>query len=428
MEKLFERGVAEVLPNKEALDSLIKKRKIRIYLGVDPTSPNLHLGHAVVLRKLRQFQDLGHEVVLLFGTFTAQIGDPSGRDKMRQPLSANEVSANMTTYKKQAGLILDSSKTVYKENGAWLEKLNFSDIIKLASYFTVQQMIAREGVAKNFPTVVCRNCKKPFKSPIYFSREDNMTLINNVTTCPHCGKETIFENKDVFFKLEARPFWLAELLYPLMQGYDSVALDVDAELGGTDQIFNMLVGRDLLRSMKQKEKFVIAVPLLLGLDGRKMSKSYENAVNLLDAPSEMYGKLMSLKDALVAMYFELCTDISSTAATPRDRKAELAKEIVRMYHGEKKAEKAEREFIRVFVKKDLPSEIADFTIELPTRDIVYILIKTKMAPSKSQAWRLIRQGGVRFEDKVIKNPTYQVEDDGVIQVGKRHFARVTYKR
>jgi tyrosyl-tRNA synthetase len=372
IQETLTRQVAQILPNKEGLEALMKKRKIRIYLGVDPTSPNLHLGHAVVLRKLRQFQDLGHEVVLLFGTFTAQIGDPSGRDKMRQPLGVKEIAANMATYKKQAGLILNNSKTVYKENRAWLGKLKLDEILKIASRLTVSQLLERDM----------------FQERIKGGRE----------------------------------IWLHEFLYPLLQGYDSVAMDVDAELGGTDQTFNMLIGRRLLGSTKKKEKFVVTALLLLGLDGRKMSKSYGNAVNLLDAPSEIYGKLMSLNDDLIAQYFELCTDISPTAATLRDRKAQLAKEIVRMYHGEKNAAKAEEEFNRVFRSKELPSEIAESKIDLP-QDIISILLETKIATSKSEARRLIEQRGVKFEGAVIENPQHNVLTGGILQVGRR-FAKI----
>src|SRR3989344_3219206 len=372
MEKPLERGIAEVLPSREALDSLMKKRKIRIYLGVDPTSPDLHLGHAVALRKLRQFQDLGHEVVLLFGTFTAQIGDPSGQDKMRQPLRPKEIAVNMATYKKQAGLVLNNSKTEYKENGVWLGKLKLDEILKIASHLTVSRLLERDM----------------FQERLKLGRE----------------------------------IWLHEILYPLLQGYDSVVLDVDAELGGTDQTFNILVGRRLLESMKKKEKFVVTVPLLPGLDGRKMSKSYGNTVNLLDSPNEMYGKIMSLNDGLVPQYFELCTDISPTAATPRDLKAQLAKEIVRMYHGEKKAQEAEQEFNQVFRNKEMPSEIAEFRINLP-KDIVFILVETKIAASKSQARRLVEQKGVKFEGRVIKDPKENIIEEGILQVGRR-FARI----
>ncbi|MBI2452726.1 MAG: tyrosine--tRNA ligase [Parcubacteria group bacterium] len=377
MEKLLERGVTEVLPNKEALNSLMKKRKIRIYLGVDPTSPDLHLGHAVALRKLRQFQDLGHEVVLLFGTFTAQIGDPSGRDKMRQPLTAKEIAVNMATYKKQARLVLNNSKTVYKENGAWLGKLKLDEILKIASHLTVSRLLERDM----------------FQERLKLGRE----------------------------------IWLHEFLYPLLQGYDSVVMDVDAELGGTDQTFNMLVGRRFLESMKKKEKFVVTVPLLPGLDGRKMSKSYGNTVNLLDEPEDMYGKLMSLNDNLVPQYFELCTDISPKASTPRDRKAELAREIVHMYHGEKKAKFAEEEFNKVFRLKEQPGNIDRFDIDRPIKDIVGILVETRMASSKSNARRLINGGGVKFEGRTITNPKEMIEENGVVQVGSRHFARVVYK-
>ena len=291
---------------------------------------------------------------------------------MRQPLRPKEIAVNMATYKKQAGLVLNNSKTVYKENGGWLGKLKLDEILKIASHLTVSRLLERDM----------------FQERLKLGRE----------------------------------IWLHEFLYPLLQGYDSVVLDVDAELGGTDQTFNILVGRRLLESMKKKEKFVVTVPLLPGLDGRKMSKSYGNTVNLLDSPNEMYGKIMSLNDGLVPQYFELCTDISPTAATPRDRKAELAKEIVRMYHGEKNAALAEEEFNKVFRLKELPSEIDEFKIDLP-QDIIFILLETKIATSKSEARRLINQGGVRFEGKIIQSPTEQILNRGVIRVGRR-FAKI----
>lgn len=376
MENVFESGVTEALPSKEALISLMEKRRIRIYFGVDPTSPNLHLGHAVALRKLRQFQDLGHEVVLLFGTFTAQIGDPSGKDKMRQPLTAKEASANMATYKKQAGLILNNSKTVYKENGAWLGKLRLDEILKIASNLTVSRLLERDMFQERLK--------------------------------------------------QGREIWLHEFLYPLLQGYDSVAMDVDAELGGTDQTFNMLVGRRLLGSMKKKEKFVVTTPLLLGLDGRKMSKSFGNTVNLLDAPEDMYGKLMSLNDNLVAQYFELCTDVSPTAAAPRDLKAQLAREIVRMYHGEKKAQEAEQEFDQVFRNKELPSEIREARIEENSMQLSDLLVRSQLASSKGEAKRLLEQRGVKIDGKVVEDSSVKVtiRKGMVLQVGKRHFVKI----
>lgn len=376
MERVFESGIAEVLPSKEALISLMEKRKIRIYLGVDPTSPNLHLGHAVALRKLRQFQDLGHEVVLLFGTFTAQIGDPSGRDKMRQPLTPKEVSANMATYKKQAGLILNSSKTVYKENGVWLGKLRLDEILKIASNLTVSRLLERDMFQERLK--------------------------------------------------QGREIWLHEFLYPLLQGYDSVAMDVDAELGGTDQTFNMLVGRRLLESMKKKEKFVVTIPLLLGLDGRKMSKSFGNTVNLLDAPEDMYGKLMSMNDNLVAQYFELCTDVSPTVAAPRDIKAQLAREIVRMYHGEKNAQKAEQEFDQVFRNKELPSEIREVRVDENSMQLADLLVRSQLASSRGEAKRLLEQKGVKIDGIVAEdsNAPANIRKGMVLQVGKRHFVRI----
>lgn len=384
LKEVLSYQVAEVLPPKKGLEAIMGKRKIRLYLGIDPTGTMLHLGHAVVLRKLRQFQDLGHEVILLFGTFTAQIGDPSGRDKMREPLSFQQIDANMRSYREQASQILDIRNVQSKKNGEWLGKLKMGDVLKLASQITISQLLERDMFQERMKR----------------------------------GQE----------------IWVHEFLYPLLQGYDSVAMDVDLEVGGTDQTFNMLVGRRLQKVYRNKEKFVLTVPLLLGLDGRKMSKSFGNTVNISDSPKEMYGKLMTLNDNLVVQYFELCTNISAIEViklkkelSPRDFKARLAKEIVVLYHGSKKAESAEKEFVQVFQKKELPSEILETMIKLPARDIVYILIETHMASSKSQAWRLVKQGGVRFNGEIIKDPRQIIINSGVLQVGKRHVARITYK-
>src|SRR3989344_2554903 len=282
IKRLLERQVSEVLPDKKGLESLLRKKKIRLYLGVDPTSPNLHLGHAVVLRKLRQFQELGHEVILLFGTFTARIGDPSGKDKARQPLSEKEIRENIRTYQKQAGLILDLKRLSVKKNHEWLGKLSASEVQELASHITAARLWERD----------------------------------------------MFQER----KKRGQAVWMHELLYPLLQGYDSVALDVDLEVGGTDQTFNMLVGRDLQRAYHHKEKYILTTPLLLGPDGRKMSKSLGNSINLLDKANEMYGKIMTVRDDLMPQYFELCTDISKEEVRalekdfpPRDVKARLAR-------------------------------------------------------------------------------------------------------
>jgi len=387
VEEVLTKGVDQILPSKERLKSLMQKRKIRLYLGIDPTSPKLHLGHAIPLRKLKEFQNLGQEVILLFGTFTAQIGDPSGRDEKRKPLTPAQIKKNMSTYQKQASKILDFSKVKIRYNTDWLSKLNFGDLIKLASHFTISRLLERDMF-----------------------------------------QERIKKGEEV---------WLNELLYPLMQGYDSVAMDVDLEIGATDQTFNMLVGRKLQRIYNKKEKFVLTTPMLVGLNGRKMSKTYGNTVNIDDPSNEMYGKLMSLKDELIIDYFKLCTDLPLTEISeiekklerkeinPKEAKARLAKEIVRIYYGEEAAQKAEQEFERVFREKKLPTTIPQVQIKEKSLNILELLVKTKLISSKSEAKRLILQKAVKINGVLKENwqEIIEIKKGIVIQVGKRRFIK-----
>ncbi len=388
IEEVLTRGVEKTLPSKKRLAKLMKKRKIRLYLGIDPTSLELHLGHAIPLRKLREFQELGHEVILLFGTFTAQIGDPSEREEERKPLTPEQIKKNMATYKKQAAKILDISKVKIKYNADWLAKLKFKDLIKLTSHFTVSRLLERD--------MFQRRLKK--------------------------GGEV----------------WVSEFLYPLMQGYDSVVMDVDLEIGSSDQLFNMLVGRKLQRIYNKKEKFVLTVPMLLGLDGRKMSKTYGNTVNLTDSPNEMYGKIMSLRDDLILQYFKLCTEVPEKEIkeigerlklkkiNPRDLKAKLAREITSLYHGKKTALLAEREFERIFRKKKLPRKIPKIKIKEKRLNILDLLTKIKLAKSKSEAKRLIFQKGVKIDGKIEEDwrKLIEIKKEMVIQVGKRKFLKL----
>jgi tyrosyl-tRNA synthetase len=387
VEEVLTKGVDQILPSKERLKSLMQKRKIRLYLGIDPTSPKLHLGHAIPLRKLKEFQNLGHEVILLFGAFTAQIGDPSGRDEKRKPLTPAQIKKNMSTYQKQASKILDFSKVKIRYNTDWLSKLNFGDLIKLASHFTISRLLERDMF-----------------------------------------QERIKKGEEV---------WLNELLYPLMQGYDSVAMDVDLEIGATDQTFNMLVGRKLQRIYNKKEKFVLTTPMLVGLNGRKMSKTYGNTVNIDDPSNEMYGKLMSLKDELIIDYFKLCTDLPLTEISeiekklerkeinPKEAKTRLAKEIVRIYYGEEAAQKAEQEFERVFREKKLPTTIPQVQIKEKSLNILELLVKTKLISSKSEAKRLILQKAVKINGVLKENwqEIIEIKKGIVIQVGKRRFIK-----
>lgn len=380
--------VHEILPTRDLLAKEMKKRKIRLYLGVDPTGANLHLGHAIPLLKLRQFQDLGHEVILLFGTFTARIGDPTGKDDVRKPLTEKEVRENMATYKKQAGKILDLSKTKIVRNGDWLGKLTLTDMLEIASRMTVSRLLERD----------------------MFQRR-------------------IKEGKEV---------WVHEMFYPLLQGYDSVAMDVDLEVGATDQTFNMLVGRKLQQSYHKKEKFVLTTPLLMGPDGRKMSKSLGNTIHILDTPNEMYGKVMSIRDDLILHYAELCANLSQKEVAimgagiengslhPREVKAGLAETIVSLYHTPKKAKDAEREFNRVFRDKNLPLDMPEKKVSLNKIDAASLLVALGLAPSKSKARQLIEQGGARVNGERVKDVGTVISPckGMVVQVGKRLFARV----
>jgi len=375
--------VAEILPAKKGLLALMKKRKIRLYLGVDPTGGRLHLGHAIALRKLQQFADIGHEAILVVGTGTVFAGDPSQRDTLRGRITKKEVAENMKTWKQQAAKILNFSKVKMKYNGDWLLKLGLADILNIASQISAVQLFQRD----------------------------------------------MFERRIQ----EGDTVWMHETLYPLLQGYDSVYLDVDLEIGGTDQVFNMLIGRELQRKMKSKEKFVLTVPMIMGLDGKTMSKTSGNTVNIADLPKEMYGKLMTLRDELVPQYFELCTDVSEKEAgqlkkklSPRDFKAYLAKEIVTLYHGAKKAEAAEKEFVRVFREKQLPSHIQKTKASHATPLPLYKAIAELFSVSGSEARRVIEQGGVKIDGIVQKDPSLVLElrSGMVIQVGKKRTLQI----
>ncbi len=394
IDEILTRGVEEIIVKEDLKKKLLSGKKLRIYFGVDPTGFDLHLGHAVVLWKLRDLQELGHEVILLIGDFTARIGDPSGKDATRKPLTEKEVRANMKDYKKQASKILDFTKVKIKYNSQWLSKLKFADILKLASQFTVQQMIQRD----------------------MFQRRINENL----------------------------PISVQEFMYPLMQGYDSVAMDVDLEIAGNDQMFNMLAGRTLQKIYNNKDKDILTTKLLLGTDGRKMSKTFNNFIALNDSPAEMFGKIMSMKDELVPEYFELATklpkgeiDEIKKNENPRDQKAVLAKEIVKMYHGEKKAQKAEEEFNKIFRDKELPTDIPVFQIPKgypkKTYPILDLLFDSKLVSSKSDAKRLIEQNAVEIQtgDKKGKVTDWKkeinLENEMVIKVGSRRFVKIVLK-
>lgn len=393
IEEALTRGVEKIFPSKALLKkALISGQKLRIYNGIDPSNPNIHLGNALPLRKMRQLQDLGHQVILLIGDFTGRIGDPSDKGAARPQISRQQVLRNAKTYRKQAAKILNfktkANPCEIKFNSRWLDKLTNKEVIELASCFTVQQLIERD----------------------------------------------LFQRR----LKEKKPIGLHEFLYPLYQGYDSVAMDIDMEIGGNDQTFNMLVGRDLMKIYKDKEKFVLTVPLLEGTDGRKMSKSWGNVINVTDDPNNMFGKVMSLSDGLIVKYFTLCTDVSfgeireiegglkSGKINPKDAKAKLGREIVSIYYGKETAQKTEGEFEKVFKEKKLPGKVPG--AKIPERDLnlLDLLVKTKLALSKSEAKRLVSQKGVKVDGKTETDwrKIIKIKKGQVVQIGKRKFVRL----
>jgi tyrosyl-tRNA synthetase len=391
--EVLKRGTVEIISEEALLGKLSLERPLRIKLGLDPTAPDLHLGNAIVLHKLRQFQDLGHEAVLVIGDFTGLIGDPSGKSETRPALSPAEIERNARTYRDQYSLILDPSRTRVVFNSEWLGAMKFYDVITLASRTTVHRILERDDFAKRY--------------------------------------------------IERLPIHLHELLYPLCQAYDSVAIQADVELGGTDQKFNNLMGRELQRELGQDPQVVLLTPLLPGLDGvQKMSKSLGNAIGITDPPNEMYGKVMSLPDDLMIPYFEYCTlvpleEIRAMAAHlpsgqvhPRDVKKRLAREIAARYHGEAAARDAEAEFERVFAARELPEEIPDVELSRDRlRDgsirLVRLLVELGLADSNGQARRLISQGGVSVNgDRINQDIDVTVRDGSLVRVGRRRFARI----
>jgi len=398
IKEVLGRGVEKIYPSREELEKLlVSGKKIRLYCGYDPTAPSLHIGHAITLRKLSQFQNLGHEVIMLLGDFTGMIGDPSDKTAARKRLTRKEVKENLKNYKKQASRILNFSgpnKAKILYNSKWNDKLRFAELIDLASNFTVQQMTTRDMF-----------------------------------------QERIKNNK---------PIYLHEFLYPLTQAYDSVAMDVDLEIGGNDQTFNMLCGRDLMKILKNKEKFVLTTKLLKDPTGKKMGKTEGNMINLDEESSEMYGKIMSWPDSLIIPGFELCTDISISeikniknqinhnSMNPRDAKAKLAFEIVKIHHGEMIAKKAQQEFDRIFKEKKEPSEMSIYKLIEPI-NILTLLFEKGLVVSKGEAKRLIKQGAVEENGRVINNyyelisPKTKEDGGTIIRVGSRKFIKLIKK-
>ena len=375
---LLTRAVEKVIPEDLAKSKLKSGKPIRIYLGIDPTGSKLHIGHTVPLRKLQAFAEAGHDVIFLVGSFTAMIGDPSGRDEMRNALTKKEVEENFKTYKEQASKVLDFKKIKVTYNHEWLEKLTPQDLLKVASFFTKQQL----------------------------------------------------EQRDMFVKREeeGKPVYVNELMYPLLQGYDSAHMDVDAELGATDQEFNMLAGRTLNKALGKREKFVLTVKILLGTDGRKMSKTYDNCIFIDDEPNDMFGKVMSVNDDLMGDYFECCTDVPMDEVKKiikgdqRSAKVRLAKEIVTLYHGEKAADSASEAFDKVFKDKEVPDDMVEVKVKKGTK-VIDVIVENKLVSSKSEARRVIEQGGVKLNDKAVDSIDTEV-GEGVLKVGKRKFLKV----
>ncbi|SDF24010.1 tyrosine--tRNA ligase [Sporolituus thermophilus] len=393
--RIIKRGVAEILPEPLLVEKL--KRSVstgiplRVKLGLDPTAPDIHLGHTVVLRKLKQFQDLGHHVIIIIGDFTGRIGDPTGKSETRKQLTEEEIRINARTYEEQIFRILDKEKTEVVFNSSWLAPLSFADVIKLAAQYTVARMLEREDFSKRFK--------------------------------------------------EGRPISIHEFFYPLMQGYDSVALKADIEFGGTDQKFNLLMGRHLQEQFGQEPQVAIMMPILEGLDGvNKMSKSLGNYIGINEPPGEIYGKAMSIPDDLMVRYFELVTDVSleeleairhglkTGELHPRDAKMRLAHTLVRLYHGVEAADNAQAEFIRVFQQRDIPTDMPE--ISLPASDapvwLPKLLVQLGLAGSNSEAKRAIQQGAVKINGEKITNVDEEVflVDGLVAQVGRRKFAKI----
>ncbi len=391
-EYLLTRGVAEVIVREELLEKLRSGRTLRLKLGFDPSKPDLHVGHAVVLRKLRQFQDLGHQVVLIVGDWTAQIGDPSGRDTSRQMLTPEEVQANARTYIEQFSLIVDPQRTEVRRQSEWFGHFTLADVFRLTSRFTLAQMMQHETFRKRYE--------------------------------------------------EGRHLSLMELMYPLLQAYDSVAIQADVEFGGTDQKFNILAGRELQQSLGFPPQDVFLCPLLIGTDGRKMSKSFGNTIDLTTPPVEMYGRVMRIDDAVMMDYYELLTDLpdeelaavrqalASGEAHPMELKKRLARILVTWLHGDEAAGRAEAEFERVFQQRQAPEGVPSFLLdrEMPLAAILSTL--ANVAPSTSEARRLIRQGAVELEGQRITDPYVKVgptdlpPQGALIRVGKRRFIRL----
>ncbi len=392
IKEVLERGVEKVYPDQKALEAkLLRGEKIKLYCGFDPSAASLHIGHAILINKLAQFQKLGHEVIFLIGDFTGMIGDPTDKGSARKKLTREIVTANSKDYKKQAASFLDfkgknAAKVMY--NSKWNDKLTFKDLIELSSNFTVQQMVQRDMFQKRI--------------------------------------------------VEEKPIYLHEFLYPLTQAYDSVVMDVDLEIGGNDQMFNMMCGRNLAKNLKGKDKFVMTMKLLADDAGNKMGKTEGNAVFLNELAKDIYGKVMSWPDNVMAIAFELCTQIpwsevkdiraqlEAGTANPRDLKMKLAKEVTTIFHDQAEAEVAEAEFVRTIQNKETPREVEEVSLGKDEINIVEMLAETGLTSSKGEARRLMEQGGIKVDQEVVKdvNLMINLSEPKLIQRGKLKFLKV----
>jgi tyrosyl-tRNA synthetase len=381
IEELLSRGVENIFIKENLKKKLLSGQKLRIYLGIDPTGPTLHMGHVIPLKKLREFQELGHEVILLMGDFTAMIGDPTDKMAVRKQLTHKEVLNNLKKYKKQASLFIDfdgPNKARFEFNSKWLSKMSFVDVLKLASKMTVDQMEKRE----------------------------------------------MFKQRNK----EGKPVFIHEFMYPLMQGYDSVAMDVDVEIGGNDQTFNMLVGRHLMSQIKGKEKSVIAMKLMEDDSGKKMGKTEGNMISFVDTPGEMFGKIMSWPDSLIIKGFELCTDVKDfikfEKEEPRKAKITLAYEVVKIFYNKKTAIKAQEEWEKTFSKKEIPQKIETIGCS-KGEELINVLIKNKIVSSKSEFRRLIDGGAItKLDDNKKINKHNETATNGVYKIGKKRFLKI----
>ncbi|MFC1512429.1 tyrosine--tRNA ligase [bacterium] len=376
----IKRGTIEIISEHELIKKIKKKKKLKIKFGADPTAADIHLGHTVVLEKLRQFQEFGHEIIFLIGDFTARIGDPSGRSVLRQPMTKKQIEKNAKTYTDQVFKILDKKKTSVVYNSKWLDKLGIEGMLKLASHYTVARMLERDDFHKRY-------------------KENNSITI-------------------------------LEFLYPLIQGYDSVFLEADLELGGSDQKFNLLVGRELQRHYGQEPQIVLTMPLLEGTDGvKKMSKSYNNYIGITEEPKEIFGKLMSISDEMMLRYYELLTDKNLKeikSLHPKQAKENLAMQIIEKFYSKEHAQGAKQAFIKVFQNKELPDDMKTCIIQKQKMWIQDVLIKAHMVNTKAEARRMIKQGGVKINQEKVTDEKMEInlQKECVIQVGKRKFCKI----